>query len=190
MNWLKRLFKKGNEHGRIKEPVFLGEQVPINQSEEFINHNRLIKKHFSFLLSKYNFKESSSSWCDYEFHTIYTNNAVEIAIVFLPSDMPWVGIKKVETEQLGNPYHNIANLGNSNVFGEIYNLRFSRLKPKVDRFHSRIKYDNVHDRSEIEEDYQKWGKKEQELFLNEYARLIKENPSILVGNFSLFENTT
>ena len=173
---------------RKKAPVILGDWMPINQSDEFVNHNQLVSKHFSFLISEYDFIGPSSSWGDYEFFTKYTNRYVEIGIRFLSGELPWIGIRKLETAKLVNQYHNVAELGKTNIFKEINDLRFSRLKPKVNRYHSRIRHNNIFDRSEIAEDYEKWGKKEQELIINEYSRLIKENPDVLVGDFSCFEN--
>jgi hypothetical protein len=189
MNWLKDFLSKGKDSSKLDNLLIHGDQVPVNQSPDFSNHNQFILQYLSFLVSDFNFNHPQSSWNSYEHHTQYTNNQVEISIVFISTIMPWMGIRKIDPDRLRTTYHSIGQLDQTGVISEIANLRFSRFKPKMDRYINRLVKENIIDGREIDDDYQKWGQKEQETLFREYARLIKEHPEILQGDFSVFEES-
>lgn len=187
MKWIKNLIRQNR---KPQEPIFLGEQVPVNQCLEFTSHKQFIEKMFSFLVNELGFPPPTSEWQLREYHTIYKKNDVEVEIIFETGMLPQVSVCKGTEGEPDFSCHDIAALDTEEYFRRLYETRSSRVKPKEERWLDRVKYDNVYDRREIEEDYRQWGRAEHEKILCLYASLIKKHSEILKGNFTSFLSTS
>ncbi len=181
MKWLKSL---AHNLRKPKEPIFVGEQVPVNQSLEFSNHNLFIETYFSFLRKEFGISLPSSSWHSREYSTVYKNPYVEIRITFEIGTLPHACIRQ-EGGSTDAVCH-LAVLDTERNMENLYAAHLSRLEPKRKRYIARVVKENIYDRREMDEDYRQWGQEEHEKILCLYANVIKKYPEILTGNFSRF----
>ncbi len=118
MTWLRNLFGQSK---KSQEPVFVGEQVPINQSFEFTSHKQFVAQHFSFLDTEQEFSAPSSDWYSREYCTTFRNPHIEIEVVYEVGMLPHVTIQKGEQGVPDYISHDLAILD-----GEKRLLRFGR----------------------------------------------------------------
>ena len=190
MSWIRWLKNLVRQNRKPQEPIFLGKQVPVNQSLEFTSHKLFIEKIFSFLVDEWGFPPPSSGWQSREYHTVYMKEEVEVEIIFETGMLPHVSVSKGTEGDPDFSCHNIAVLDTEGNFRRLYEARFARVNPKEERWLDRVEYDNVYDHREIEEDYRQWGRAEHEKILCLYASLIKKHSEILKGNFTSFSSTS
>lgn len=143
------------------------DNIPVNKSNEFKNHKDFVEKYFNFLVTDYGFEQPTEQWVSREFHIKYIKENKKIDIAYEPSTLPWVTIEKD-----GNLKHIIEFKDNTNL-KNIYLVHSKRVDPKTKRFVNKFCDKNIYDHSELDEDYEKWGKAEHEAVLKESAELIK-----------------
>lgn len=175
MYFLNKFFKKKKNQTNVISNN--SDKTPVNESLDFITHQKTLKDEFGFLISEFGFKKSLNRWCSYEFTTVYSKDNIDIIIIFTSLSLPLVSIKNKKL-----PYDESKNLINSDII-EDFNFKVRSIRSTNQNrtmlfrqnFIRSLKSDKEYDSFELENDYINFGKNEHIELLKESAKTIREN---------------
>jgi hypothetical protein len=186
MNILAKIFgtrktEKLTEVGNPKSDQSDG--TPVNKSSWFLTHTETIAKEFKFLETELNFKKFKNEFVGREYWTVFEKKTIKIEIWSDVGDLPFVLIRNTEL-----PYDESKHLDNRDNI-EAFNSIARRLRqdwtkrrePIQKRFMDNwLKKDNL-DLSELNNDYENFGKGEHKEYLRQAAMTVRENIELKKG---------
>lgn len=152
-------------------------RVPVNKSIWYITHTTNVAKEFEFLITIYGFKLMNCDFSGREFWIRYQKDMIWVNLWGDYGEIPFVEITNKSL-----PYNDIERIYNFDLVENFNPIAKSiieswrkRIKPINERFiHNCLKLNNV-DFSELDKDYELYGKDEHILYLKECAKTVKEN---------------
>jgi len=186
MNILSRIFgtRKTDKLTEVDKPKSdQSAGTPVNKSSWFLTHTETIANEFLFLETELEFKKLKNEFVGREHWTVYGKDQIKVEIWSDVGDLPFVLIRNTQL-----PYDESKHLDNRDNI-EAFNSKASQLRhywtkrrePIQKRFMDNwLKKDNL-DLSELNKDYENFGKQEHIEYLRQAAITVRENIELKKG---------
>jgi hypothetical protein len=186
MNILARIFgiQKTNELSEVDKPESdQSLETPVNKSIWYFTHTETTVCEFEFLETELNFKKLKDGFVGREHWTIYEKEPIIIEIWSDVGDLPFVLIRNTAL-----PYDESKHLDNTDNIDD-FNSTAKQLRQDWDKRRGPIqkrfmdnwlKKDNL-DLSELDKDYENFGKQEHKEYLRQAAMTVRENIELKKG---------
>lgn len=87
--------------------------IPENQTPDFLQHLKTLNEHFQFLISEFGFELKLNDWCSREYTTTYKKENIEVQIIYETSIPSSVCIVNTNL-----PYNESIHLSNFDYIGQ------------------------------------------------------------------------
>lgn len=186
MNFFTRLFlKRSSTHPAKADQTVTAKTagVPVNQSSWYLTHTTSVSREFEFLLTEFGFGITQHGFLGHEFWIVYSKGQIELEIWSDHGDLPFILIRNRAL-----PYDESKHLDNRDDVDE-YSAKakgirqewHERKDPISERFlHEWLQNDNL-DTSELNRDYELFGKQEHVEYLREAALTVREHLMLRKG---------
>lgn len=186
MNFLNRIFGKRNTDNlsEVEKPENnQSAGTPVHKSSWFLTHTETIDNEFKFLETELEFIKQVNDFVGREHWTVYEKEPIKIEIWSDFGDLPFVIIRNTQL-----PYNESKRLDNQDNIDN-FNSKAKRIRQewhhRRDPLHKRfldnwLKRDNL-DLSELNNDYENFGKQEHIEYLRQAAITVRENIELKKG---------
>lgn len=174
------------EHNPVSKEVI---GIPVNKSSWYLTHTECVFREFEFLNTEFQFEMIMDRHKGHELWIVYAKPPIEIQIWGDHGDLPFIMIRNSNL-----PYDESKELDNRDSVDE-QNPKVLRIRQGYDRrrapLHERFMYhwlkkDN-YDSSELDKDYELFGKQEHEEYIREAALTVRHS---LMLNRGVLKNVT
>ena len=159
----------GDEEKELKN-----KREPVSENAEFLTYTESVRKEFEFLVADFDFRLVQDEWVSREHCTTFLKSPIIVHIIFELGTLPGVMIMLDS-----NTVHSPSPLDNVDTFNpkllELSHIRSQRRDPEQKRFLNRFMKKNQYDHTELDEDFEQYGKAELVEYLKEAALTVREN---------------
>ena len=151
--------------------------VPVNKSNWYLTHTESVTNEFEFLINDFGFKILKNEFLGRELWTIYGKKKINIEIWSDVGDLPFVLIRNIElTYDESKHLDNRDDIDDFNKKARQIRQEWTkRREPIQKRFMDEwLKKDNL-DLTELNIDYENFGKQEHKEYLRQVAITVREN---------------
>lgn len=150
--------------------------IAVNKSSWYTTHNEAVSQEFQFLISEFDFKVIQNEFVSRELWIVYAKKNIKVEIWADYRDLPFVSIRNSdliydESKNLDNG-HNIEEF---NMIAKKINLDWNkRRRPIENKFLKELTTKNSMNSTELEKDYECFGKTEHIEYLKQAALTVRE----------------
>ncbi|WP_319501266.1 hypothetical protein [uncultured Draconibacterium sp.] len=180
MNILARIFgtRKADKLTEVDKPkIDQSVGTPVNKSSWFLTHTETIANEFNFLETELNFKKLKNEFVGREHWTVYGKEPMEVEIWGDVGDLPFVSIRNKDLPYDESKYlDNRDNIEAFNSTARQLRQNWTKRREPIQKLFmdNWLKKDNL-DLSELDNDYENFGKQEHIEYLRQAAVTVREN---------------